>query len=130
LGDEADRADLGSRPAEKGTRLERRAIGREVDERRPRSGPHHLDEAEAVHRRPLGRGRKIFGENRINLLPRLAALERRKVDAGRAADIEAANGAARPAAMRCKAMAKSMSATSPEAIPTSSACRWPKPGIF
>ncbi len=38
-----------------------------------------------------------------------------------------ANGAARPAAMRCRAMARSMSATSPAAIPTSSACRWPKP---
>ena len=34
-----------------------------------------------------------------------------------------ANGAARPAAMRSRAMAKSMSATSPAAIPTSSACR-------
>ena len=39
-----------------------------------------------------------------------------------------ANGAARPAAMRCRAMAKSMSATSPAAIPTSSACRSPRRG--
>ena len=38
-----------------------------------------------------------------------------------------ANGAARPAAMRSRAMAKSMSGTSPEAIRTSSACRWPRP---
>ena len=38
-----------------------------------------------------------------------------------------ANGAARPAAMRCRAMAKSMSATSPAAIRTSSACRSPRP---
>ena len=37
-----------------------------------------------------------------------------------------ANGAARPAAMRSRAMAKSMSATSPAAIPTSSACRSPR----
>ena len=39
-----------------------------------------------------------------------------------------ANGAARPAVMRSRAMARSMSATSPEAIRTSSACRSPKPG--
>ena len=37
-----------------------------------------------------------------------------------------ANGAARPAAMRSRAMARSMSATSPAAIPTSSACRSPR----
>ncbi len=39
-----------------------------------------------------------------------------------------ANGMARPAAMRCRAMAKSMSAISPAAIPMSSACPWPRPG--
>src|SRR5688572_17938946 len=38
------------------------------------------------------------------------------------------SGAARPAAMPCRATAKSMSATSRAATPTSSGCRWRKRG--
>ena len=41
-----------------------------------------------------------------------------------------AMGMARPAAMPCRAMARSMFAILPEAIPMWLVCRWAKPGCF
>ena len=98
---------------------------------RGRGDPARLHEA-AVRPPPPRADRRRAGDSRPRH-PRAAgrdddrdeAAQRRRDRLLRRAT---ANGAARPAAMRCRAMAKSMSATSPAAIRTSSACRSPRPG--
>ena len=93
MGDEALRARRLERgTAEQRARLERRAVLRQLEQRRARPRADDLEEAEAVDRGPLERLRQDRVDRRRGRLALRLAADGRQVDADRAADVEPADG--------------------------------------